>query len=158
MKHLRFIVTQFFMRLKACCRLVQSYIGEIIASTWCTSQLEPPTTTLPSSCQLPKPNACQHTHTQHKKTCLALKWEQWWDAMTVPRPHRGEFCSTVWPSVAQNGFWDSMPSDGQPDFLGCVGTLWPSALCFILIAGRNLHQQPTLFERQKLMCGQKKMY
>lgn len=163
-------------------RLVQSYIVEIIASTCCTSQLQPPPhlssdphptppdptpshtphtlthTQLPTPFPQPqKANTCQCAHTQHKTTCLALKWEQWWGAVTAPRPRRGEVGSADQPSVAQNGFWDSSsPSDGQPDFLGCVGTLRPPAPCSILIVGRNAHRQPTLFARQKLKWGEKK--
>lgn len=116
----------------------------------------------PTSPPLPHPASSQNlmhvnTHTQHKTTCLALKWEQRRDAVTVPRPQREEVGSADQPSVAQNGFWDSLsPSDGQPDFLGCVGTLQPSAPCSILIVGRILHREPTLFERQKLKRGEKK--
>lgn len=60
------------------------------------------------------------------------------------RLHWSAICGT-------NGFWDSSsPSDGQPDFLGCLGTLRPPAPCSTLIVWRNAHRRPTLFVRQKL--------
>lgn len=108
---------------------------------------------IPAWAPHPNPNTSHihtHTHAQHKTT-LSLSSgnndEAWWQRQAAERRsrlHWSAICGT-------NGFWDSSsPSDGQPDFLGCLGTLRPPAPCSTLIVWRNAHRRPTLFVRQKL--------